>query len=250
MPAPKVIAKQPAVQSRPTDEKQLLTAGISHELRTPLTILKGRLHGIEDGVIDPDSEETARLLRQIDHVLEIVNDLDMLAQADLGRLAIARRAIDLGDVTRKVVSDLRPLFARHDIAIIENIEPVEMLGDPVRLTQVVTNLITNAAKHSQVGGRILVDVVKAEGDARLTVRDEGPGIEQGDEERIFKPFWRSASTIKRAGCPGTGLGLALTARLVDAHEGTIAAQNRRDRSGACFEMVLPLPAPDESESIF
>lgn len=222
------------------DERLLITAGVTHELRTPLTILKGRLHGIEDGVISPDEDETARLLRQVEHVLAIVNDLDTLAQADLGRLSLQRCEIDLAQIVGAVASDLRPLLARHEMEIVERYEDVRLFADPTRITQIVTNLLTNASKHSSTGGNILVDVALHEGKARLRVVDEGPGFSPADQDRLFTPFWRSDATIKRAGCPGTGMGLALTAKLVAAHGGEIMAENRQDRSGACFSVTLPI----------
>ncbi|MGC4252364.1 MAG: HAMP domain-containing sensor histidine kinase [Sphingobium sp.] len=222
------------------DERLLITAGVTHELRTPLTILKGRLHGIEDGVISPDEDETARLLRQVEHVLAIVNDLDTLAQADLGRLSLQRREIDLAQIVGAVVSDLRPLLARHEMRIVEHYERARLFADPTRITQIVTNLLTNASKHSAPGGEILVDVALHEGEARLSVVDEGPGFSPADRDRLFTPCWRSDATVKRAGCPGTGMGLALTAKLVAAHGGHIIAENRQDRSGACFSVTLPI----------
>lgn len=224
------------------EDRLLLTAGITHELRTPLTILKGRLHGIEDGVILADHDETATLLRQVDHVLEIVNDLDLLAKADLGRLALRCEQINPADVARAVALDLRPLFACHDMQIVEEYDDILMMADPVRLTQILTNLVTNAAKHSSPGGTIMIEVEATDDAVRLRVFDEGPGFAPADRERLFTPFWRSSATMKRAGCPGTGMGLALTARLVEAHGGRIGAENRTDRSGACFEVVLPVKA--------
>ncbi|MFT3967548.1 MAG: HAMP domain-containing sensor histidine kinase [Sphingobium sp.] len=229
-----------ANQNSSADERLMVTAGVTHELRTPLTILKGRLHGIEDGVIKPDPDETARLLRQVEHVLAIVNDLDTLTQADLGRLSLQRREVNLVEIAAAVVSDLRPLLARHGMEIVEAYENVHLLADPIRITQIVTNLLTNASKHSPAGGRITMQVEASGKTAWLSVMDEGPGFAPSDSERLFTPFWRSAATIKRPGCPGTGIGLALTARLVAAHGGNITAENRQDRSGACFRVVLPI----------
>jgi len=229
-----------SAETPPRDERLLITAGVTHELRTPLTILKGRLHGIADGVICPDENETARLLRQVEHVLAIVNDLDTLAKADLGHLSLQRCEIDLAQIVGAVVSDLHPLLARHGMEIVERYEKVRLLADPTRVTQIVTNLLTNASKHSAVGGKILVDVDLHQGEARLSVLDEGPGFLPADKDRLFTPFWRSDATIRRVGCTGTGMGLALTAKLVAAHGGQIFAENRQDRSGACFSVTLPI----------
>jgi signal transduction histidine kinase len=221
-------------------ERSHLTAGVSHELRTPLTILKGRLHGIRDGVIDGTPDETERLLRQVDHILHIVDDLDALAHADTGRLVLECEGIELGDVIRPVVADLQPLLARHGLRLEGAYRRARVYGDPHRLQQVFTNLLTNAAKHSLRGGKISVMIEVKDRQAVASVTDEGPGIAPGDEEHLFKPFWRSAATRNRPGCTGTGLGLTLTARLVLAHGGRIEVANRADRSGATFRVVLPL----------
>jgi signal transduction histidine kinase len=228
-------------ESRKRHQRRMLTAGVTHELRTPLTILKGRLHAIEDGVILPDDGETARLLRQVEHVLRIVEDFDLLSQNESGAPTLHRRSIGLSEVVGAVVSDLRPLFERHEIVIAESYDGEAVIhADPVRLTQIATNLITNAAKHSAVGGRILIDVERRGGQAWLSVRDEGPGFAPADREHMFAPFWRSKASVARPGCFGTGMGLALTAGLVEAHGGRIVAENRTDTSGACFKVAFPI----------
>lgn len=230
-----------AAESRKRQQRRMLTAGVTHELRTPLTILKGRLHAIEDGVILPDDGETARLLRQVEHVLRIVEDFDLLSQAEGGAPTLRKQTVSLGDAIGAVASDLRPLFERHDITIAEAYDAdVIIHADPARLIQIATNLITNAAKHSPKGGQILIDVVRRDGQAWLSVRDEGPGFAPADREHMFAPFWRSKASVERPGCFGTGMGLALTAGLVEAHGGRIVAENRTDRSGACFQVAFPV----------
>jgi signal transduction histidine kinase len=221
-------------------ERRLLVAGITHELRTPLTILQGRLHGIEDGVIEPGADETERLLRQVRHILYIVDDLDTLAKIDSGNLLLNRRPVDPEAIFRPAVEDLAALTARHEIRFAQEYLPIAIMGDPVRLVQIFTNLITNAAKHSPVGGEITVRVAARDGHAIISVTDEGPGFEPADHERLFVPYWRSAMSRSNADCPGSGMGLSLTARLVQAHGGAIRGENRRDRTGACFTVSLPL----------
>lgn len=222
------------------DRRMTRMAGVTHELRTPLTILKGRLHGIEDGVIALDGAEAARLLRQVDHVLALVNDLDTVAGYELGRFALDRRSVDLTQIVRRVVADLRPLLARHDLTLCEYYAPAVVNADPVRMTQIVTNVLTNAAKHSVSGGQVHVRVGVYGGDAVFSVLDQGPGLALADKERLFAPFWQSDATIKRPGCYGTGMGLALTARLVEAHGGRIMADNRSDAPGARFDVLIPV----------
>lgn len=220
-------------------ERTVLTAGIAHELRTPLTILKGRLHGLSDGVIDPAKGEADRLLRQVEQLSHLVEDLRTLAHADAGELGLDRRSVDLDRILGGVVADLRPTAATRGIRLIETSAAVRLIGDPVRLTQVFTNVLTNALKHAPDGSRIDVALFVAHGCAVASVIDEGDGFAPEDEQRLFMPFWR-AGADKRAGRPGSGIGLTLAAKLIEAHEGRIVAKNRSDRSGACFSIWLPI----------
>lgn len=221
-------------------ERSQIAAGISHELRTPITILMARLHAIGDGVIPARPDETARLLRQLEHLLHIVDDLDAMARTDIGQLPIEREYIDLQDLVRSAAADLQPLAARHGLLFEGQFQTAPVLGDRRRLVQVFTNLLTNAIKHSPHGGQVRVIVAIEREQVVASVLDEGPGIAPGDLELVFKPFWRSAATRRRPGCSGTGMGLALTAKLVRAHGGRVEAINREDRSGAAFRVVLPL----------
>ncbi|MGU3389789.1 HAMP domain-containing sensor histidine kinase [Sphingomonas sp. M1A8_2b] len=220
-------------------ERTVLTAGIAHELRTPLTILKGRLHGLADGVIDPATGEADRLLRQVEHLSHLVEDLRTLAHADAGELDLDRRPVDLAALVGMAVGDLRASAAERDVVLVESYEPVTIHCDPVRLTQVMTNILTNAIKHAPDRSRIDVVVFTASGQAIASVTDEGEGFAPADERRMFMPFWRAGSD-KLAGRPGSGVGLTLAAKIAEAHGGRIMAKNRIDRSGACFSVWIPL----------
>jgi signal transduction histidine kinase len=220
-------------------ERSVLTAGVAHELRTPLTILKGRLHGLKDGVIDPASDEADRLLRQVDHLLRIVGDMGTLALADAGRLTLDMQQVDLAGVIGAAVSDMRPLITSLGIGLEENYQVAVVRGDPVRLTQIITNLLTNAIKHSHAGSTIGIGVAVRDGMAVASVTDEGPGFTPMEGRRLFIPFWRSGSNAAE-GRPGSGLGLALCAMMTEAHRGHISAENRADRSGARFSVAVPL----------
>lgn len=220
-------------------ERTVLTAGIAHELRTPLTILKGRLHGLSDGVIDPAAGESDRLLRQVEQLSRLVEDLRTLAHADAGELGLDRRSLDLERILGSVVADLRPTAAARSVRLVETYAAARLHGDPVRLTQVFTNILTNALKHAPDGSRIDVALFVAHGCAVASFIDEGNGFAPEDEERLFIPFWR-AGADKQAGRPGSGIGLTLALKLIEAHEGRIVAKNRSDRSGACFSVWLPM----------
>lgn len=219
-------------------ERTVLTAGIAHELRTPLTILKGRLHGLLDGVIDPNEGEAERLLRQVEHLSRLVEDLRTLAHADAGELELDRRLVDLGDIIHAAVADLESSASAAQVTLLEMYETAKIRADPVRITQIVTNLLTNAIKHAPAGSAVEVNVRKDGGQALAIVADEGSGFRPEDRHRLFIPFWRAGSN-KALGRPGSGLGLALAAKLAEAHNGRIVAENRSGRSGAVFTLYLP-----------
>ncbi|WP_116968972.1 HAMP domain-containing sensor histidine kinase [Blastomonas sp. UPD001] len=220
-------------------ERTVLTAGIAHELRTPLTILKGRLHGLSDGVIDPEAGEADRLLRQVDQLLRLVEDLRTLAHADAGELQLDLRRFDLGAVCQTVAADLRPQAASAKVELICEVEPLTVRADPLRVAQIVTNLVTNAIKHAPEASKVHIEVKSGERKAIVSVSDEGTGFVEADRLRMFVPFWR-AGADKAAGRPGSGMGLALASKLAEAQGGRISAENRTDRSGARFSLLLPL----------
>jgi signal transduction histidine kinase len=221
--------------------RHIAAASVSHEIRTPLTILKGSLHAMEDGIISMDVTETRRLLRQVEHILRIVDDFDLLGNHDGGPLPLNLEMVDLAQIISPIVGEMEPLVGRHGLTISQSTQPTMVVGDPARLKQIVTNLVTNAAKHAQPGTDVTVSVHAREGQAIIHVMDAGPGFAEEDRDRLFQPFWRSIED-RRRGSPGSGIGLALTAALVHAHGGEVSAENRDDRSGARFSVLLPLAA--------
>jgi two-component system sensor histidine kinase AdeS len=223
-------------------ERTILTAGIAHELRTPLTILKGRLHGLADGVIDPATGEANRLLRQVEQLSRLVEDLRTLAHADAGELDLDLRRVDVDELLRAVVADLRPSAEDNGVRLVECYEAARALCDPVRVTQVVTNLLTNAIKHAPPGSPVTVSTTLKGGFVVVGVLDEGEGFAADEADRLFMPFWRGEND-KLLGRPGSGVGLALAAKLAEAHGGKITAKSRTDRSGASFHAWLPVAGP-------
>lgn len=218
-------------------ERNVLTAGVAHELRTPLTVLRGRLHASQDGLIAADGDETARLIRQVDQLTRIVDDLRTLAHADAGALVIEPQATDLSALARTVAQDLSAQSADRALTVTVEGAAVVALCDPNRMTQIMTNLLTNAIKHSPTGGRVGVSLSSVGMTGAVAVTDEGPGFTPSDTERLFIPFWRGATAKQQ---PGSGMGLALASRLSEAQGGTLSAANRSDRSGATFTVTLPL----------
>ena len=206
----------------------------SHELRTPLAVLRAQVE-----LLDRETDERARredtrvLLRRLDEMDRLVDDMLTLASAEAGRL-VQPRPIELEDFFEDVRRDL-PLFGERDF----HIEPVDgvLEADPDRLTQVLRNLVRNAVAHTEPGGRVAVLAKVRHEWLQIAVSDDGPGIPPEHLERVFERFHRvDESRARERG--GTGLGLAIARAIVDAHGGRIRAESR---AGAGTTITLELP---------
>ncbi len=209
---------------------------LSHELRTPLAILKANAKGILDGVVPP--EEAARYLQaslgEIDRLTLLVEGLVLASSMERGAPAqptdgdLGVAAVQAVDAMRRIAEDRGVSFAL-DVA-----RPLYARFDAAQVRQVLLNLLDNAVRHSPPGGRVHVSAQPRDGRVSLVVRDEGPGLGDGDPERWFE------AGRKESGSPGLGLGLTLARRIVEAHGGTLRGRTA-DASGAEFEILLPGP---------
>jgi two-component system sensor histidine kinase BaeS len=177
------------------------------------------------------------LLEQTRTVNRLVDDLRTLALGDAGQLKVTMAPTSLNEVVDDAVSAMRATARARAITLERNArEPVEQDADGTRLVQVLTNLLTNAIRHTPRGGTVTVSLATAAGGAAITVDDTGPGLED-DPEVLFDRFHRAADS------GGSGLGLTIARQLVTAHGGTITAANRpatgEDPGGARFTVVLP-----------
>jgi two-component system CheB/CheR fusion protein len=221
---------------------------LSHELRNPLAPIRTSVHIL--GRVDPSSEPAARaravIARQVDHLTRLVEDLLDVTRISSGKLRLHRERMDLGRRVRESVEDLRPLFAHREIALELRAPhgPVFVDGDPTRVAQVVSNLLQNAAKFTDPGGRVEVSVEGAGADVRVRVRDDGVGIAPEVLGRLFAPFVQGDSTLDRSR-GGLGLGLALVRGVVELHGGHVEALS--DGPGRGTEVVVTLPAAREAE---
>lgn len=200
----------------------------SHEVRTPLAGLRSAVETFEGGDLSSENEEKLRqvMARQLARIERLVQEISELNRIEAGELVLEQQTVDLYQVVRDLVEDLRTPVSVHGERTLASV-------DLSRAQQIFTNLIDNAAKHG--GGKIDVEVTPEDGWAVVRVSDEGEGIPHGELERIFHRFYR---VDKSRSVPGTGLGLAITKHLVLLHGGSIRAFNRPDR-GATFEVRLP-----------
>ncbi|HEY8600232.1 MAG TPA: ATP-binding protein [Thermomicrobiales bacterium] len=220
--------------------RQQLVADVAHELRTPLANIRGYLEAIEDGVVAAD-EATLRTLREEAAQLNgMIDDLQELAQAEDGTLRLDREPLAPAELVERAVDAARPRAAEKGISLVGTVEealpPVSV--DPQRLSQVLQNLLTNALRHTPQGGRVTIEAQRTPAEAvAISVTDTGSGIAPADLPHIFERFYRADSSRARA-TGGSGLGLTITRRLVEAHGGTIDATSTVGQ-GSRFTFTLP-----------
>jgi two-component system sensor histidine kinase BaeS len=212
-----------------------MVADIAHELRTPVTILQGGTEELLDGIAAPTPAKLTSLHDETLRLGRLVGDLATLAAAQAAALALHRAPADLGKIAAAAADALAPQISEAGLALNLDTAPVMISGDAERLTQIVTNLLTNAVKYTPPGGQVTV-TTRADGDAaRLIVADTGPGIPQADLPHVFERFWRGSGAARRS---GTGIGLAVVAELAAAHGGTVTAASPPG-GGALFTVTLP-----------
>ncbi len=214
--------------------RRTFASDVAHELRTPLAILRTSVESIQDGVLTPDGASLASLHEEVLRMSRLVEDLETIALADAARFSLRREPVALGEEVLKVMEGFRDRFAEGGIEVLSDIEDVNLEGDPVRLRQIVSNLLSNARKFTPAGGRVNVSVTSRDDTAILEVTDSGPGVPPGEIDRIFDRFYRG-QTVKAG---GSGIGLAVVRDLARAHGGEVFVENSRT-SGTRFRVVLP-----------
>jgi PAS domain S-box-containing protein len=227
--------------------KDEFLAMVSHDLRSPLTAIKGYVDLLlagDVGELLPEQREFLAIVQHnTDRLAGLVTDLLDLARMEAAQIALRHTAMDIARVIREVAASFRPQVAgkRQRLVVRAPRGLPAVWGDTERVTQILTNLISNAHKYTPEGGRITVVAAAAREGIRLEVRDTGIGLSPEDQARLFTRFFRAKNrATQEAG--GTGLGLAITRALVEAHGGRIAVQSSPGQ-GSTFRLTLPT-APD------
>ncbi|HEV3231743.1 MAG TPA: ATP-binding protein, partial [Candidatus Dormibacteraeota bacterium] len=232
---------------RANRSKSQFLANMSHELRTPLNAILG-FTGV---LLDADAGEFSRsernaFLREINkggtHLLELINDILDLSKIEAGHIALSATEVDFEKLAEEAVNAVRPLATARGLLITARAGDAGIVeADGRRVRQVMYNLLSNAIKFSGEGGRIQVTARRSVAELIVCVSDEGIGIDPADHHRIFGEFTQVDSGNNRAS-QGTGLGLALTKRLVEGHRGSIWVDSELGR-GSRFYFTLPLTQP-------
>jgi signal transduction histidine kinase/DNA-binding response OmpR family regulator len=224
-------------------------ASMSHELRTPLNAILGfsdliRSEPANQGDVTVPLEWAEHIHRGGQHLLGLVNDVLDLSKIEAGRLDLDIEPMELGAAVAESVSGLRPLADRKAIALDVQVPAnTDVLADRGRVRQILYNLLSNAIKYTPSGGRVTVAAERLDGSVHLSVTDTGVGISTDDQALVFEEFRQVGDPAKRQ--EGTGLGLALTRRLVEAHGGRLELTSELG-VGSRFTAVLPGVVADEA----
>ncbi|HCK66562.1 MAG TPA: hypothetical protein DHW49_09870 [Anaerolineae bacterium] len=226
---------------RADKQRRNLTADIAHELRTPLHIIQGNLEGVIDGVYKPTNEHINNTLDETKLLTRLINDLQTLSLAESHQLPLHPTRFLLADLIHDLTSSFSSQAKSLGIHLESNIKDSssEINADYDRLNQVLSNLISNAIRHTPKDGKILIETESStsqERSVRIIVKDSGEGIASEDLPFIFDRFWRGDKS--RSGRINSGLGLAIAKQLIEAHKGSIEVKSE---VGKGSEFIIELP---------
>src|SRR6266498_2998057 len=235
----KAFNKMSAQLSRSVNARKQMTADIAHELRTPLSLILGHAEAVHDGVLPPTRENFEIIREEATRLEHLVNDLRTLSLADAGELSIQTQTIEPQRLVNEVSSLYQYQTQRKNISFELDVPAglPSMEVDPGRMTQVLTNILDNALRHTPEGGRITLAAKEVNDMVELSVEDTGPGLSLEDINRIFERFYRTDSSRQRED-GGSGLGLAIARSIVQAHGGQLSAESE---SGSGLKVKIRLP---------
>ncbi len=220
--------------------KDQFVSTVSHELRTPLAAMDGWLHILLDGEPGPLNEEQHRFLttvkRNSDRLMRLVGDLLLIGQMDAGRFTLDLGDVDIAELVGETVTLFEGAAAEKGIELNADTGPrAVVLGDRLRLGQLLSNLVSNAVKFTPEGGQVWVRVGEHNGTCQVEVTDSGIGIPAADRAHLFERFYRASTAT---GTAGSGLGLAISKAIAEAHGGTIRIA---DSGGSGTRVVVEIP---------
>jgi len=214
----------------------------SHELKTPITVLTGYAYLIQRRLEKQGMSELvqdlARMQTQLNTLTKLVNELLDVSKIQAGRLDYAQETVDLDAVVHEVVELLQQTSATHTIRL-SGASHAHILGDRVHLSQVFTNLLTNAIKYSPQAKDVDVQIIKSAETVTVSIRDYGVGIPPAHQGKIFERFYRVQDDYNKA-FPGLGMGLYISQQIVERHRGKLWVASEEGQ-GAIFSVTLPLP---------
>jgi two-component system, sensor histidine kinase len=235
--------------------KDHFLATLAHELRNPLAPIRTGLEilKVDGGRTGASERARAMMERQLLHMVHLIDDLLDIARVNTGKFKLELRSVGLRSLVEAAVEACRPGLQENRQSLAMELPPgdVQLRVDPVRITQAVSNLLSNACKYTPPGGHVELRVTRtADGDVRIAVGDNGVGIAPASLDRVFELFAQVGGDTP--GRQGLGIGLFLVRNVVEMHGGTVAAESAGEGLGSCFTIALPAavvepPAPVEPE---
>ncbi|MCO8273880.1 HAMP domain-containing histidine kinase [Actinoplanes sp. TRM 88003] len=224
-------------RERSEEQRKAMVNDVAHELRNPLTNIRSWLEAVQDGLATVDGPLLTRLHDETVHLQHIVDDLRDLAAADAGSLRMHPEPMYLDDAIEQVADVHQPSAAAAGVSLTTSFtgDP-EVVADPLRLRQLVGNLLSNAIRHSGPGGTVTVRASAGAGRMTIAVADTGAGIAAEDLPRVFDRFWRADESRTRS-TGGSGLGLPIARKIAEAHGGGLTAESTPGE-GATFTATL------------
>lgn len=244
--------------ARQRKDRQAFIAGIVHDLRTPLSVLRMSTDLATTSAAPLPPERTAKLMgtvaRQVTRLERMASDLLESVTIEAGKVTLRTESLDAREIATEVAALYASTSAKHTVELQQPDEDVAMSCDRIRIEQVLSNLVSNAIKYSPAGGKVALRVEARAGDVVFAVRDDGVGMSEADAAMVFEPFKRSR--VLRDEVPGSGLGLFIVRRLVEAHGGCITLRTAPGE-GSTFEVRIPaarsrqasgrMPGPEDEE---
>jgi two-component system sensor histidine kinase BaeS len=229
-------------------QRQAMVSDVAHELRNPLTNIRSWLEAVQDGLATVDGRLLTLLHDETVHLQHIVDDLRDLAAADAGTLRMHPEPVFVNDSVTQVLDAHRPNAATTGVQLrTEFTGDPEVTADPVRLRQMVGNLLSNAIRHTRSGGSVTVRTGVTGGRLTIAVADTGDGIAPDDLDKVFERFWRADSSRTRA-TGGSGLGLPIARQIAEAHGGDISVTSTVGE-GTTFTVTMGTGGPADGRPV-
>jgi signal transduction histidine kinase len=217
-----------------------LTSDIAHELRTPLATLKSHMEAFKDGIWKPTPDRIDSCYEEIERLIHLVSDLEQLTRLESPGFTLEQSEEDLADIARQGVRSMQAAFVQKgvDLQVHAN-DGVRVRVDRKRVIQILVNLLSNALKFTDSGGKVMVRVKEETNGGMLIVSDNGAGIPSSEIPKVFERFYRVDKSRNRK-LGGSGIGLTIVKKLVEAHEGKIWIESEEGK-GTTVSILFPLP---------
>jgi signal transduction histidine kinase len=229
-------------------EKDNFMTALAHEMRSPLSVIYYASTMSRAGVITAEPNEQLDIIdRQVHHLNLMIEDLLDVSRVTRGKIALRRKQVQVSEIVAGAIERARPMIEAHQHTLKVQLpsHPISLFADPVRMEQVLANLLTNAAKYTPDGGEIVVGARVERDQVVLSVRDNGIGIAPEMQSRVFDLFVQADSARERSH-GGLGIGLALARKIVEMHGGSVEAISDGLDHGSEFVVCMPIAKPAES----